>query len=111
MDKIERMPVEVSDVGMAFGGRMETLLPTMAEIPDGFKRRQEKWNDIVSKLFFSGLPKETEFFEKPGIDAAKALRHIAAIMRSFEPKHEHKEAGCAYLLSLWFDDVKVPKNP
>ena len=28
---------------------------------------------------------------------------IAAILASFEPKHEHKEAGAAYLLSQWFE--------
>jgi hypothetical protein len=30
-------------------------------------------------------------------------------MSSWEPKHEHKEAGCAYLLSEFFDDVNYKK--
>jgi len=45
-----------------------------------------------------------------GIDQNKALRHIKAILGSFEPKHEHKEAAAAYLLSLWFKSVKYAKG-
>jgi len=40
---------------------------------------------------------------KPGIDRKAAIRHIKAIMASYAPKHEHKEAGCAYLFALWFE--------
>jgi hypothetical protein len=40
------------------------------------------------------------------MEAQAAMRHVQYCMRSFEPKHEHKEAGCAYLLSLWFDDIE-----
>jgi len=103
-------PKEVSDVDMAFGGKISKLMPSYEKIPDEFKRSSSKWGRIVAEWFFSGLPKGTEFIAKDGIDRAKALRHVKAILGSFEPKHEHKEAGCAYLLSLWFDDVKVPET-
>ena len=32
-----------------------------------------------------------------GIDAKKAMRHLATIQRSWSPKHEHKEAAVAFL--------------
>ena len=42
---------------------------------------------------------------KEGVDTKKALRHVKAVLGSWEPKHEHKEAGVAFLLNEWFDDV------
>lgn len=41
---------------------------------------------------------------KEGVDPDKAMRHLAACMRSFEPKHEHKMAGVACLMATWFED-------
>ena len=38
-------------------------------------------------------------------DTNKAIRHLKAILVSYDPKHEHKEAGVAFLLSEWFEDV------
>jgi len=101
-------PQEVTDVELAFGGRIKELLPPYEDLPEEFQRFKTDWNRIISKWFFDGLPKNTNFIAKDGINAEKALRHIAAVLRSFEPKHEHKEAGCAYLLSLWFKEVKLP---
>lgn len=34
------------------------------------------------------------------------LGKIQAIMRSFEPKHEHKIAACAFLFELWFNKAE-----
>ena len=90
---------------------MDKLLPPYATIPDEYKRGHTKWNKVVSRWFLSGLPKETRFVAKLGIDENAAKAHLRAILVSFEPKHEHKEAGCAYLLSKWFDDVVVPNAP
>lgn len=39
------------------------------------------------------------------IGTQKVHRHISACLGSYEPKHEHKIAGVAYLLSLWFEPV------
>jgi hypothetical protein len=108
MDLME--PQEVQDVDLAFGGNMEELLPPYKEIPDEFKDNNTEWNRIVSQWFFQGLPGDTTIKPKEGIDPEKAVRHVAAVLRSFQPKHEHKEAGCAYLLSLWFDKFEVPKE-
>ena len=106
MTKI-RMPEEVRDIELAFGGDMKKLLPPMEEIPEEFKKGKHKFCDIIGKWFFQGLPKTTEFIPKEGIDPMQAINHIRAIMASFEPQHQHKEAGCSFLLSEWFVDISL----
>ena len=100
-------PLDVSDVDVAFGGDMARLLPPIADIPEPFRRGNTPQNNLFSTLFFSGgkLPAT-----KPGIDARKAKLHLSAVMRSFEPKHEHKEAACAYLMSLWYETPEKGKR-
>jgi hypothetical protein len=95
-------PLAVSKLDIAFGGRMKELLPSYNEIPDEFKDNYHPWCHWQSKWFFSGLAKQDIPETKAGIDKDAAMRHLAAIQGSFEPKHEHKEAGVAYLASLWF---------
>jgi hypothetical protein len=103
-------PKEVTRLDVAFGcdiiGR---LLPLMEEIPEKYKCYYHPTVKLISKWFFGGLPKGTEFIPKEGIDKDKALLQIKACMSSFDPQHEHKEAGCAYLLDLFFEEVKLPK--
>ena len=60
---------------------------------------------LAKDWFFRGA-KLGKLTPKNGIDAQAAIRHVRYCMGSWEPKHEHKEAGCAYLLSLWFDDIE-----
>ena len=87
---------------MAFGPRdLSSLLPAMSDIPNEFKQWTNPWVRLAARWFYSGL--NGNFVAKEGIDGRAALRHVGAILRSFEPQHEHKEAGCAYLLSLWFE--------
>lgn len=95
---------DVDDLSMAFGGDTHKLLPPWKDIPEQFKAGHTEWNSLVSAWFFGGL-KNLKLTPKAGVDTAKALRHIKAVIVSFEPKHEHKEAGCAYLLSEWFTDA------
>lgn len=101
-------PIEVNGIDAAFGGNMKKLLPAWNEIPEEFKHRRNKWVDVVGDWFFCGL-KNCRWTPKEGIDTGRALAHIKAIMASWEPKHEHKEAGCAYLLSEFFEDVKYDR--
>lgn len=99
-------PAEVDGVSLAFGGDMADLLPSRDEIPEEFWRwKGTRWNRVVSDWFFSGL-RGAKWTPRDGIDEQAALRHIRAVLASWEPKHEHKEAGVAYLLSLWFNDVE-----
>lgn len=98
-------PKQVNKAEEVFG-RVDGLLPKYSEIPDEFKRGGSPWCRWQQELFFNGLK---EFpTPKEGIDRDAAIRHLAAINRSFEPKHEHKEAGVAYLASLWFESPVIP---
>lgn len=99
---------EMTAVEIVFGGTKH--MPKHEDIPEEFKdfNRLTKWNAIVERWFFRGLPPDTELIPKEGVDPKKALRAIGAILGSFEPKHEHKVAACAYLLSEWFHDVRIP---
>lgn len=87
------------------------LMPPYEEIPDEFKNPfgNNKWARLTSDWFFYGI-KDAAFKPKDGIDTDMALSHIMKILRSFEPRHEHKEAAVAYLLSQWFDDVEYTRN-
>lgn len=80
-----------------------------ADVPDDFRPgvgRGTLWNEVVSQWFFGGLKHGDRFTPKEGIDAAAALTHVGCVLRSFEPGHGTKEAICAYLLSLWFEDFE-----
>ena len=64
----------------------------------GFFNGNTPYNKLFSTLFFSGG--KVEF--KEGVDKKfkeKVWPYLRAFMGSFEPKHEHKEAICALLLS------------
>ena len=94
-------PQQVDDVSLAFGGGME-LLPAYKDIPDDFKRGSNPWCRWQTKWFYKGLDKFPP--AKEGIDEKGAVRHLAAIQKSFEPAHEHKMAAVAYLGSLWLTE-------
>ena len=90
---------------LAFPAHVADLMPQHHEIPDQFHDSRNTWVQFQRKWFFSGLPADTAFTLREGIDGPTAVRHLQAIQRSFEPKHEHKEAAVAYLASLWFESV------
>ena len=103
-------PQDVDELDMAFGGKMKLLLPAYEDIPEEFKdwNRETVWNKWQSGWFYSGLKRYP--VAKEGINLKKAMRHLAAIQSSWEPQHEHKSSGVAWLASLWFsspdgDDV------
>jgi hypothetical protein len=99
---------EVTDLDLTFGGNMKKLLPDYSIIPDEFKHGRNKWCKVVGDWYFYGM-KNCTWKPKEGIDTQKALRHVKAVVGSWEPKHEHKVAGCAYLLSEFFEDVKYER--
>ena len=105
-------PIQINDSRLGFKTpSMSELLPPYAEIPPEFKdfNGHNKWLQTTTDWFFCGLT-GAQWTPKEGIDTAVALRHLSAIMWSWEPKHEHKEAGVAYLMSQWFDDVTYEKG-
>lgn len=64
----------------------------------GFLHGHTPYNDKFNALFFGGGSVKL----KEGIDGkfkGKAFPYLKALMGSFSPKHEHKEAVCAMLLS------------
>lgn len=93
---------DISDAAIVFGDVKH--LPAWNDIPEDFQRDRHPCCDLASKWFASGLDPAAEgLVPKPGVDGKKALRAVGAVLRSFEPKHEHKIAGAGYLLSQWFD--------
>lgn len=78
------------------------MMPKYGESPNV----DRKWERAVSKWFFAGIEKSA-FKVKPGINADDAFRHLRAVISSWLPKHEHKTEAAAFLMSLWFDDVKL----
>ncbi len=98
-------PKEVDRITMAFPASVVgTLLPPRSAIPDDFYYERgdaRQWTDLVNRWFGVGLNGD-EFTAKDGIDPTKAMRQLKACMGSFEPKHEHKTSGVAWLMSRWF---------
>ena len=94
---------EFDRIDIAFGNAKH--LPPYDDIPEEFKRRSHPCAEFVSRWFFRGLTDSdlARLTPRDGVDRDKAMRAIGAALRSFEPKHEHKEAGCAYLLDQWFE--------
>lgn len=100
--KWEKPNENVTKLDMTFGPKnLSEFLPPMQDIPKEFDNWNNPWSKLVSEWFFRGLKQIPK--AKDGIDQNKALAHIGTILGSFEPKHEHKTAGCAYLMSLWFE--------
>lgn len=103
---------DLTAADVAFGGIKH--MPRYSDVPENFKKSYDPFCKAISSWFFSGakgIPNGlaidgVEFTAKPGVDSGKALRAIKAVLGSFEPKHEHKEAACAYMLSEWFDMAK-----
>lgn len=109
---------EIDDAAQVFGDIRH--MPRFYELPEPFQR---EWSyhpfcRAVEKWFFSGAKRDGEklvvgertFTAKAGVDATKALRAIGAVLRSFQPKHEHKIAAAGYMLSEWFDEVAADEK-
>lgn len=101
------LPVpELSDLDVNFPAKPP--LPEWKDIPEEFKRYSNPFAQIASELFFKGGKlADYGLTPKEGVDIGKATRAIRSCLGSFDPKHEHKEAGVAYMLSEWFDRAPV----
>lgn len=96
-----RTPRPVSDVTLAFPARViGSYMPTWEELPEQFQQRASGYESLASHVCFYAVELRPETLIE-GIDANAASRHLCTVSRSFEPKHEHKEAALAFLLSLW----------
>lgn len=102
-----RQPQPVTDLLMAFPATLGELLPPMSVIPSDYPNQRD-WESFQSKWFYEGLPEDVEIYANKGVDPRLAFRHLATILRSYEPKHEHKEAAVAWLASRWLARVSTP---
>jgi hypothetical protein len=96
-------PKDIITIKDALLGNIHGMLPNYESIPQEFKTYHNVWVKWQQKWFFEGLQDKDIPKPKEGIDLNKALAHLSVVQGSFEPKHEHKEAGVAYLASLWFE--------
>ena len=103
---------ETTTLDLAFPANVLEFMPKWEDIPEEFKGFGSERDPIeitfVSDWFFGGIAKYT-LIPREGVDGNKALSHIQMILASFEPKHEHKEAACAFLVREWFSDVSYEK--
>jgi len=102
-------PHLLTAIDQAFPATVKHLMPPYDEIPSEFKQFRNKWVLIFQDFFYFGA-KNIQWKAKAGVDEKAAVRHVRTIMGSYEPKHEHKTAACAYLMSLWFDDITYEKE-
>lgn len=94
---------DVTRLDLAFG-KIDHM-PRYDIVPDDFKRSSNQYAAFIASWLFPGIS-QTELARlrpREGVNQSKALAAIGTIMRSFEPKHEHKNAGCAFLLHAWFE--------
>ena len=90
---------QINDVEIAFG--TTKLLPSQEEIPKEFYTGNDYSKFVDAYFYGRELPTGSIEF-KPGfsMDSMPDVRRVlTSHLRSFEPKHEHKLAGVAFLLS------------
>ncbi|QNM95443.1 hypothetical protein [Chitinimonas koreensis] len=92
----------VSQLEEAFG--TDRLLPAWENIPEDFRSGRNVYKDILEALFFghSMPPGRLKFLLGFDDDAAPSDLNtcVRAHLKSWAPKHEHKMAGIAYMMSL-----------
>lgn len=98
MNLLEYKYPEPNSIDMAFS-TYNTIPELLKEAKErGFLHGHTKYNKLFSDLFYNGgkvvfkknINKDTQI---------KIWIYCKAFMRSWEPKHEHKEAICAMLMS------------
>lgn len=103
----------IKDVEIAFG--TTKLLPPFENIPEEFKKGNI-YSATVDALFAGAPLPDAELKFRPKFDDPEApaalVRCVRAHLRSWEPKHEHKIAGVAYMASLVCEIEALPgKEP
>jgi len=104
-------PMLVDSLTLAFPIHIKSYMPTWEEIPEEYRKPvvynkfgPAKWLRFQNDWFMNGF-EDMKIAPKEGINPQIAIKHLAMIQKSFEPKHQHKVAAVAYLASLWFEDV------
>jgi hypothetical protein len=96
-------PVEVTELQLAFPADAPERMPAWDDLPSEWKdRNSDAWQFcLVNDLLHRGLD-DVALVPAEGIDPERAWRHLLSITGSFAPRHEHKVAACAFLISRWF---------
>lgn len=82
-----------------------TLLPELTDIPADFDQ-QQRWTSFATSLAVGNWDgHDPALIKRDDVDSELAWAHITTVLGSFQPRFEHKVAGVAWLLSLWFRDV------
>ncbi|KPM97654.1 hypothetical protein [Vibrio alginolyticus] len=100
------MVSSITDVERAFS--TTRLLPPMDEIPEEFFSDENIYTKISNAMIFQqNMPNGVVLFDK-GYEEADMVKCVEAHAESYSPKHEHKVAGVAYMISLMctIDEVK-----
>src|SRR5690606_33683124 len=106
-------PQTVTDVELAFPAHVVgTLLPEWEDIPESYRLLYAidplvNLADRLFALYTAGRPFDTGsgLVLTADLDPELVARPVEAVLRSFEPRHEHKIAGVAFLSGQWFHDL------
>lgn len=103
------IPVELTAVEKAFPAHVAHLMPQQQHIADSYRLESNvtpnEWAQFASQWFAGKLPSDMGILPKEKINVRVAYEHLNAILRSYEPKHEHKLSAVAFLASKWFDAI------
>lgn len=94
-------------IDAAFGARLADY-PPMSSVPDGATIRP--YVQVASGLFFNGGALQDYGLKiKASLDRSQVTVALRALLSSWDPKHEHKEAVVAWALSEWCDGTPTRK--
>ena len=101
-----RTPRPVSDVDFAFPATViGRYIPDWGQLPKPFQQFTSGYEKLAYHACFHSVELRPEALIER-IEADMASRQLSAVARSFEPRHEHKQAALAFLLSLWLREAQ-----
>lgn len=97
----------LTKLDMAFATSVDGMLPArpIANYP-----RKRELESLAQSWFFKGL-KGLRSKPRDGVNETEALAHLSYCLRSWEPKHEHKIEGVAFLINEWFEEFEAQVKP
>jgi hypothetical protein len=109
MSKLQFPFQEVTDIQVTLG-QINNIKELVKATPEEFHNRRNEWNHLAETLFYKGgtLGGETNY-KNPDVSEGQA-RFIHACLKSWDFKHEHKQAVCGWLLSLMLKEVPEQNN-
>jgi hypothetical protein len=94
------------DADDAFFGARRADYPDEKDIPEAHRRGRSNGCKVFTQLFFDGGNLFTHgLVLKDDVDEPAFYSTLRALMSSFEPKHEIKEATCGWLIEECTDPI------